>query len=456
MCEGDYALFLGRKRLIVPACGKWVEPGALSPVLFPFQRDLVSWALRKGRAALLATTGMGKTLMQLEWARHAAERVLILAPLAVAGQTVREGEKFGIPVSYARGQTQAAERGITITNYEMLSHFDPSRFGAVVLDESSILKSFEGKTRTALIEAFRETPLRLCCTATPAPNDIAEIANHAAFLSVMSREEMLAAFFVHDDQGWRLKGHARRPFYRWLASWGMSLTRPSDLGYSDEGYALPELAIRLAIVGTDYAPPGRLFCDRLQGVTERAAVRRGTIEPRVEQAAALVQSEPREPWIAWVGLNEEGRALQERLGDGVLVEGSQSPDEKAARLEAFAAGEARVLITKPTIAGFGLNLQRCARMVFVGLSDSYEQYFQCLRRCWRYGQTRDVVAYVVLTEPEQTIYQNVLAKEREAVTTAAELVRHVADFERAEIGGVRQGDSYAARHRLTLPDWLAA
>ncbi len=434
--------------------GHDVEPEEISLALFPFQRDLVRWSLRKGRAAIFATTGLGKTRMQLEWARLTGKRTLILAPLAVARQTVREGALIGVSVTYARCQADAAPTGITITNYEMLHAFDPGAFGAVVLDESSILKNFEGKVRTALIAAFKDTPYRLCATATPAPNDIAELANHAEFLGIMSRTEMLAAFFVHDDEGWRLKGHAREPFYRWLASWGMSLQRPSDLGYSDDGYNLPPLEITACLVPTTFARPGQLFATDLKGIGDRVAVRRETLTERVKAAADLILSEPDEPWIAWVGLNDEGRELARLITGAVLVEGSDSPDTKADAIERFVAGETRVVISKVSIFGFGLNLQRCARMVFVGLSDSYEAYFQAVRRCWRFGQMRPVHAYIVLTEPEEAIYANVCRKQREAEATAAELVKHVAAFERAEIGSISRREDVPHTQPIRLPAWL--
>lgn len=448
----NYATFIESKRIVVQSSGVTVDGATLHSALFPFQRDMVRWALRKGRAAIFADTGLGKTLMQLAWAQQADPRVLILAPLGVARQTVREGERWGIPVRYLRSQP-ADPRGITITNYEMLPHFDATAFGAVVMDESSILKNFEGKTRSALIAAFRDTPMRLCCTATPAPNDISELANHAEFLGILSRAEMLASFFVHDDEGWRLKGHARQPFYRWLASWGMSLKRPSDLGYSDLGYDLPGLSIQPEFVETDYSPVGQLFATTLKGVGERAAVRKATLADRVRRAAELIQAEPAEPWIAWVGLNDEGRRLADALPGAVLVEGDQSPEQKADALEAFAAGRVRILITKPSIAGFGLNFQHCARMVFVGLGDSYETYYQSIRRCYRFGQEREVHAHIVLTEPEEAIYTNVLRKEREADETARELLRHVAAFEREEIGKVEENQFVYAENEAQGKDW---
>lgn len=450
---GSYADFLQGKALRAPSSGHDVESAAVHPRLFPFQRDLVRWAVRKGRAALFADTGLGKTGMQLEWARLTGQRTLVLAPLAVARQTIREGALLGIDVAYARNQGEASD-GITITNYERLGAFDPTAFGAVVLDESSILKAFEGQTRTALIEAFRATPYRLACTATPAPNDIAELANHAEFLSVMSRVEMLAAFFVHDDEGWRLKGHAREPFWRWLASWGMSVRAPSDLGYDDAGYDLPPLEVVPHLLPVDWAPEGRLFADLPRGVTERSELRRQTIGARVAHAAALVAAEPDEQWVVWTGLNDEADAMARAIPGAVNVQGSDDPEDKADRLAAFADGTIRVLVTKPSIAGFGMNWQRCARMAFVGIGDSYEQYYQAVRRCWRFGQARPVAAHVVLTEPEGVVFANVLRKEREARDMAAELARHVAEYERAEIAGADARISYEPRVPMTLPAWL--
>lgn len=431
---GDYTQFLINKQLVAPSCGIDVPLEQLNPAMFEWQKLLVKWALKKGRAAIFANTGLGKTVMQLEYAKWAADRTLILAPLTVAKQTIKEGAKFGYTVTYARSQDQASETGITITNYEMVKHFDLSEFGAVVLDESSILKSFDGKVRTQLIEICKVVPMRLCCTATPAPNDISEIANHTEFLGIMTRTEMLASFFIHDDEGWRLKGHGRSKFYKWLASWGMSVRMPSDLGYSDEGYDLPGLEIKQALVETDYVPEGQLFAVGLKGIGDRSKARKASVEDRVARATAIIQSQPDEQWIAWVGRNDESSLLTKALGSiAVEVEGSQSPDEKTARLEQFISGEKKVLVIKPSIGGFGLNLQFCARMIFVGLSDSYEQYYQAIRRCYRFGQTRVVEAHIVLSELEDTIFQNVLRKEKEATVMAAELIKHVREFEKAEI-----------------------
>jgi hypothetical protein len=439
-----YEAFLQTKRLIAPIQGMAVALDAIHPALFSFQRDLVAWAVRKGRAALFADTGLGKTRMQVEWARLIGERTLIVAPLSVARQTVREAARIGVDVAYVRDPAALPASGIAITNYELIDRFDMSAFGAVVLDESSILKSLDGKTRQRLTELCAIIPYRLCCTATPAPNDITEIANHAEFLGVMRRPEMLASFFIHDDDGWRLKRHAETAFYRWLASWAMSVRRPSDLGYSDDGYILPPLTVAPLWVESDYVPEGQLFFTGLQGIQGRTAVRKGTLAARVAAAAQLVNADD-QPWIVWCGLNDESDALAAAIPGAVVVEGAMTPDEKAARLEAFQDGQHRVLITKPKIAGFGMNFQHCARMVFVGLSDSFEAYYQCIRRCYRFGQTRAVEARIVLSDAEEAIYHNVMQKELEAQTMSQKLIEQVQTYEREELAAAPVQAAYTSR-----------
>ncbi len=451
-----YADFLSTKRRIFTGTGWDTDPEQINAQLFHFQRDLTRWSLRKGRAALFADAGLGKTAMQLEWARLTGQPTLILAPLAVAQQTVREGQKFGIPVTYARAQAAADPTGITITNYEMLSHFDPAKFGAVVLDESSILKSFEGKTRTSLIETFADTPLRLCCTATPAPNDIAELANHAEFLGILSRTELLSMFFVHDEVGWRLKRHAARDFYRWLASWGMSVKHPRDLGYEQDGYDLPPLTIHAVTVPSDYQPADRLFAIGLRGVTERSAVRKSTIAARVKAAQDLVFSDPHESWLIWCGLNAEGQTIHNAIPGSVVVEGKDPPDFKERALLGFAQGDPQVLVTKPSISGFGMNWQHCARMIFLGLGDSYEQYYQAIRRCWRFGQMRPVEVYVIVSDAETEIVDNVRRKEAQASELSRELIANLIEFEQAEIGQRSDRMDYAPTVPITIPSWLEA
>ena len=427
----NYKDFLTSKRLIVGSSGISVYDSDIHQMLFPFQRDLVRWACKKGKSAIFADTGLGKTFMQLEWARLMAKKAFIVAPLSVARQTVKEAQKIGITVNYCRSQAQTTD-GLNITNYEMIEAFDPSAFDAVVLDESSILKSIAGKIKAKMIEMFAETPYRLCCTATPAPNDIAEIANHAEFLGIMSRVDMLATFFVHDDEGWRLKGHAEEPFYRWMASWGMSIRKPSDLGYDDDGYILPPLTIEPVFVDTTVAPDGQLFFTGLKGITDRSAVRKATVHDRMTLAASLVNGDG-EQWIIWCGLNDEADGIARLLSDSVNIKGSMSIEAKIAGIEGFQDGMIRTLISKPKIAGHGLNMQMCHNMVFLGLSDSYEAYYQCIRRCYRFGQTKPVRVFIVLSEMERDIFRNVQNKEREARKMGDRLIEHVKQYEKAEI-----------------------
>ena len=450
----DYADFLSSKQRTFAGDGIDVPADALNSALFPFQRDLVRWALRKGRAAIFAGTGLGKTAMQLEWARHIPGPVLVLAPLVVAQQTITEAAKFGIEAEYRRVESEPLPQ-ITVTNYEMLAHFDPSRYFGVVLDEASILKNYAGETKKQLVEAFADTPYRLCCTATPAPNDSAEFANQAEFLGILTRREMLATFYTHDDEGWRLKGHAREAFYRWLASWGMSLNSPADLGYDDTSYRLPPLTILPQIVPTAYVPDGQMFATGLHGVSDRAAVRKGTLEQRVAAAVALVAKEPERQWIAWCGLNPESTALAKAIPDSIEITGSMAPDEKTERLLTFLRGDTRVLVTKPRIAGFGVNIQCATRQVFVGMGDSFEQYYQCIRRSWRFGQMQPVRVHLVLSDLEEPIYHNVMRKEREAMDAQAELVRNAAEYERREISDGRERVEYAPEVEMQIPAWLA-
>ena len=426
---GEYADFLARKRSRAPMVGREVDAAAAFPQLHDWQAEIVDWACRVGRAAIWADTGLGKTFMQLAWLDQMAGpgHGLIVAPLAICHQTAEvEAPKLGIEVRYVRDQSEVDDLydGPYVTNYEMLDRFDASAFDAVVLDEASILKQSDGKMRRRLIEWANAVPYRLACTATPAPNDPEELCNQAEFLGHMTRTNMLAAYFVHDDAGWRLKGHAREPMYRWMATWALAIRKPSDLGehYSDEGYDLPGLEIVPQVVHVDREPAeGQLLALDIGGVGDRARVRRETMQARVERAASLITAEPDEDWLIWCGLNDEADQMA-RLTGGLNIHGSLSAEDKAAGLLGFARGETRVLITKPSIASQGLNYQHCARMVFVGLSDSFEQYYQAIRRCHRYGQTRIVQAHIVLSDHEQKIAANVARKEREAAAHTEHLV----------------------------------
>lgn len=416
----SYADFLARKQRTASPVGPDVPPGEIHPMLHEWQSQLVRWAVRTGRAAMWADTGLGKTVMQVEWARLSGATTLIVAPLAVCQQTVREAAKLGVEARYTRDGILGP--GMWVTNYEQVHKFDADLIDAVVLDEASILKNSDGKTRRMLIEHFAMVPRRLACTATPAPNDPEELCNQAEFLGRSTRVNMLAAYFVHDDEGWRLKGHARAPMFKWMASWAVALRRPSDIGFPDGDYQLPGLEIIPELLAVEVEAEGQLFATDLGGVGGRAKIRRDTLEDRVGRAVDLVNVEPAEPWLLWCGLNDEAAMLAKMLPGAVNVHGGMTPEEKAEHLLGFADGDVRILITKPKLAAFGMNWQHCARMAFVGLNDSYEAYYQAIRRCYRYGQHRVVHAHVVLSELEQQIATNVARKERAADANTAELV----------------------------------
>lgn len=408
----------------------------LNPMLFSFQKDIVRWALKRGRAAIWADCGLGKGPMALEWARHIPGDVLIVAPLAVSRQFKREADKFGITIGIAKIAADIKER-ITVTNYERLDRFDTSRFTGVVLDESSILKSHDGKTRTALIDSFSRTPFRLCCTATPAPNDHMELANHAEFLGTMSRVEMLSMFFVHDGgetSKWRLKGHAEGDFWRWLASWAVMMRKPSDLGYKDDNFKLPEIKIHSHTVSVEKATNGFLFALEANTLQERIGARRETIEDRVRACASIVNGTDR-PFLVWCNLNTESEALGKMIEGAVEVKGSDTHEEKESAMIGFTEGKIRVLVTKPSIAGFGMNWQHCADMAFVGLSDSYEQYYQAIRRCWRFGQKRQVNVHIITASTEGSIVENIRRKESDATKMAERMVEHMKDINSQELKG---------------------
>lgn len=426
----SYADFLHSKQRRWAGAG--IAATLLPDLLFDWQRAIVRWALKKGRAAIFADCGLGKTFMQLAWAQQIPGRVLILAPLCVAEQTVAEGVKLGIAVVYAQRGSDAPDAPITITNYERLDGFDPDDYAGVVLDESSILKAFDGKTRGKLITLFARTQYRLCCTATPSPNDISELANHAEFLGLCTRAEFLATWFVHDDSGWRMKGHAVQPFYRWLASWAIALRRPSDIGYSDAGYELPPLEIHETIVEGS-GDGSSLFPELgLKGIDGRIAARRGSLQPRLDATFNLIH-ERGVSWVIWCGLNAESEGLAAMIPRAVEIAGDDSYAVKVEAIQGFCAGTIRKLISKPKIMGFGLNLQVCHHMAFVGLSDSYETYYQCIRRCWRFGQTKPVHVHIVVSDAERGIVENVRQKEAKATAMSLGLLEHMRDFEREEI-----------------------
>lgn len=423
----DYDEFIARRKSCATVSGVSVARNDLHHSLKPFQSDIVTWAARVGRPAVWADTGLGKTRMQLEWCRVMAETSLIVAPLAVAEQTVAEASQIDSEARYVRDQYDIRGPGIYVTNYEMVDKFDPATFGAVALDEASILKQSDGKTRTKLIEHFRDVPYRSAWTATPAPNDPEELTNQAEFLGHMTRTNMLAAYFVHDSDGWRLKGHAYEPMIDWMSTWALAIRKPSDLGYADEGYELPGLQIIPEVVSVDIEPANdELFAMSIGGIQGRSKVRRESLDARIGRTIELVDAEPDVQWLLWAGLNDEADALANIPG-AVNVHGSMTPEEKAAHLLAFARGELRVLVTKPKIAGLGMNFQSSSRMAFVGLSDSYEQYYQCIRRQYRYGQHDVVHAHIVLSSIESQIADNVRRKEKQANRVVDGMIRRLSE-----------------------------
>jgi hypothetical protein len=387
---------------------------------------------------------MGKTFMQIEWARQIPGDVLILAPLAVAQQTIEEASKLGCRVRYCRHDNEV-QPGITVANYDMLEHFEPARFSGVVLDESSIIKNFDGKFRNLLIKRFAQTPYRLACSATPAPNDHVELGNHAEFIGAMSRSEMLSMFFVHDGgetAKWRLKGHAESEFWKWLCSWAVMIRKPSDLGYKDGDFKLPPITIEQISVEHSLTN-GFLFPMEAQTLQERIVARRTSVSCRAAKCAEMV-NDSTEAWIIWCNLNSESEALEKKIQDGVQVCGSETREAKAEKLCAFSNGKFRVLITKPSIAGLGMNWQHCRNVAFVGLSDSWEQYYQAVRRCWRFGQKNPVKVRIITSTAEGQVVANIRRKEADAKRMADEMVKHMhlINEENIKLGAVRTRDGY--------------
>lgn len=458
----EYEQFLKKKTITAAPSG--FDCDDRNPALFGWQNDVCHWALRKGKAAIFSDCGSGKSRMQLWWAQkvheHENRPVLILAPLAVTQQTKREGEKCGVMVQVVRDQQECAD-GINITNYEMLSHFDPDAFCAVVLDESSIIKHKDGKTRKMIQDMFEKTPYKLCCTATPAPNDYMELGTHAQFLGVMKQTEMLATFFVHDGgdtQNWRLKRHAEKKFFEWVAGWAACFRRPQDLGYEQEGYELPELRVHEVVVESKstelingqimmFAPVGKTLL-------ERRSARRNSLDDRVARAAEIANGTG-EQVLVWCDLNAESKALTKAIRDAVEVEGTMPLEMKEAGIVGFLNGDHRVLVSKPSIAGFGINAQNAHIEIFVGLSDSFEQYYQAVRRCWRYGQTEPVDVYIIISDAEGAVKANISRKQADAERMTGELIEFTKEFLKNDLRHTsRDVDEYYAFEDMEVPVWL--
>ena len=458
----SYADFVATKLSTVPPTG--IADGFSLPAsLFPHQSALTAWALRRGRAAIFADTGLGKMRMELAWAdevrKHTRQPVMIHTPLAVAAQLSTEAAKIGIEAKVCREPSDLTD-GINITNYDRLHKFDPSIFGGVVLDESGCIKHHDTRTFQALTAAYRETPFKLPATATPAPNDWTELGTHAEFLGICTRAEMLAEFFTHDGGDtsvWRLKGHAREIFWKWVATWGAMIRKPSNLGFDDGAYNLPALHLHEHHVAYELPLNGMLFAAEAQSLSERREARRASIEDRVRECAALVNAESSEPWVVWCDLNSEGDALTKAIDGAVQIAGADSVDVKEQRLQDFAEGRTRVLVTKPSIAGWGLNWQHSARMAFVGVTDSYEAYYQAVRRCWRFGQTRDVHVHIFASKAEGAVVSNLKRKEREAGSMADALSAETRDAVMAEVTGMtRETNTFNSSQPVNVPAFLKA
>jgi hypothetical protein len=460
----DYGEFLKSKQSYAKSSGHSVELSALNVHSFEWQKYITRWALAKGKCALFEDCGAGKTLQQLDFAKnvcsHTDGNVLLLAPLAVSHQTIREGKKFGISATLCEKQSDV-KKGINVTNYEKLHHFDPKAFTGIVLDESSILKSLSSKTRQTLIESFAETPYRLACTATPSPNETQEVGNHAEFLGIMTRSEMLSTFFVHDGgetQKWRLKGHAEDKFWEWIASWGLFLTSPADLGFDTTGYELPPLTIQEHIVSTSefIAPDGQflLLPQSSQTLNERRAARKNSLNERVAKAAEIANSTD-EQCLVWCELNDEGIELTKAINGAVEIAGRHSDDYKVQTMLDFIDGKHRVLISKPKIAGHGCNLQNCRNVIYVGLSDSWEQYYQSMRRCWRYGQTKPVNVHIITSEAEGAVSDNIKRKQKQAQRMTAEMVKHTKEILKDDIRNTHKiSETYIAVESINIPNWI--
>ena len=451
----DYQEFLKAKQKMIVDSGKEVDDTEINPHLFDYQHDIVKWALKKGKSAVFAGTGLGKTRIQLAWADLVGGRVLIFAPLAVACQTVQEGKEIGIEVNLCKENADVKD-GINITNYDRMERFDLSQFDGIVLDESSILKSQTGKTRNWLIENCSGIPYKLCCTATPAPNDYMELGNHSEFLGCMTEMEMLAMFFIHDGGDtakWRLKKHAVKVFWEWVASWAVMMVNPADLGYDGSQFILPKLNITQQEVKTEVTT-GSLFAVEAKTLQERQQARRDSLKERVAACAEIVNHSD-EQFLVWCNLNVESELIARSIPDSVEVCGNDTPEHKTESMIGFSEKRIRVLVSKPSICGFGMNWQQCHNMIFVGLSDSFEQYYQAVRRCWRFGQKSEVNVYVITADTEGAVVANIQRKERDFEDMLHGMIAATQNITAQNIKRTgRNQKTYNPIVKMELPDWL--
>jgi len=443
----NYQEFIKKKQFTAQETG--FDPVITCNRLFDYQRDIVTWACRRGKAAIFADTGLGKTLMQITWADQVSKKtgkpVLILAPLAVKEQTIREGIKFGFDMT-----------NIHVNNYDQIHNIDCSIYSGVVLDESSILKGESSKTRAKLGYEFAQTRYKLSCTATPSPNDYMELGTQAEFLDVMSQVEMLAMFFIHDGSDtskWRLKGHGKKKFFEWLATWAVYISKPSDLGYSDDGHELPELVYHEHIIQSGITDG--LFAPIAEGLLERNKARRDTVEVRTNEAANIANGLDCQVLI-WCHLNDEGNLLEQKIKDSVQVQGSDSNEHKTNSMNGFTDGKVKKLISKPKISGFGMNWQNCNQIIFVGLSDSWESFYQAVRRCWRYGQTKPVHVHIVSSDIEGGVLLNIKRKEKINNELKGEIVNIMKDKTVSELRKVKVTKKpNKGTVKMEMPSWVA-
>lgn len=460
--EKAYEDFLMTKAFRAEACGFDVDRASITDAAFDYQKDIIAWACKKGKCAILTGCGTGKTLMLLEWARavheHTKRAVLVISPLSVVHQTVREAEKFHICQVKECRKAEDVINGVNITNYEMIEHFDASAFSGVVLDESSILKSFTGKYKTVLTDMFCKTPYRLLCTATIAPNDYTEIGTSCEFLGIMSRTEMLATYFIHDGgdtSKWRLKKAGVNKFWEWFATWAIYFNSPKDLGYEGRGYDLPPLAIHKIVTECD-VKEGELLVSLASTLEERREARKDSADERTDRAAAMANNDPDEQWLLWCDYNDESAMMKRKTVGCVEVKGSDEPEFKAQASMDFADGKIHALVSKPSIFGFGSNFQKCHSMVFCGLSDSYERFYQAVRRCWRFGQEKPVDVYIILSEREMNVLDNITRKQQQMDEMQKRMTALMKEVTLSEIKHTtRITTDYRPEEAMEVPRWIA-
>lgn len=455
----SYQSFIQSKLLSVQPSG--FKPFNLNECLFDFQRDTVDRACQLGKSAIFANTGSGKTLMQSAWAdqvvNQTSGKVLILAPLAVATQTVEEASKFGININLCEAQSDVVG-GINITNYEKIHKFDPSEFDGIVLDESSVIKHHSSQAFDQLTEFARFIPYRLACTATPAPNDFMEFGTHAEFLGVMKRTEMLSTFFKHDGgetSKWRLIKWGESEFWKWLCGWSVVMRDPSDLGYNHKGFDLPPLNTINHVVSGALQPKDGELVAIVRNMNDRRRARKASLVDRCEVAADLANNSD-EAYLIWCDYNEEGDLLESLIPDAIQVSGKDSAQSKVAKMMDFTHGNARVLVSKPSICGFGMNWQHCRNVIFAGINDSWESMYQATNRCWRFGQTQEVYRHLIYSADEQVVIENLARKEKQAETMWREMAKHASQYSQIKGAVTRQEMEYNPRVEMELPQWLVA